>query len=137
MGALPEDDSVTPTNTQTDSLGGLGALGGMGDMGGLTDAEKMLLQLCQEQRKTDVIVESPPKRSQRTGLETHPETMLPQLKHYRRSCRLLAKRAQRVLKQKKRLPKRPLPQRPLQRSAQGAQSKRAVRKLCARHEPSK
>jgi len=59
--ALPEDDPVTPTNTQTDSLGGLGALGGMGDMGGLTDAERMLLQLCQEQRKTDVIVEEPPK----------------------------------------------------------------------------
>merc|ERR1711970_379071 len=59
--ALPEDDPVTPTNTQTDSLGGLGALGGMGDMGGLTDAERMLLQLCQEQRKTDEIVEEPPK----------------------------------------------------------------------------
>merc|ERR1712108_58720 len=59
--ALPEDDSVTPTWAQTDSLGGLGALGGMGDMGGLTDAERMLLQLCQEQRKTDVIVEEPPK----------------------------------------------------------------------------
>lgn len=42
-----------------DALGGLGALGGLDSSsgGGLTDAERMLLQMCQEQRKAESVIE--------------------------------------------------------------------------------
>ena len=63
--AKPEE-TADPLSLAPDSMGGLGALGGMADMGGggLTDAERMLLQLCQEQRKTEdsSVIEAEPKQ---------------------------------------------------------------------------
>ena len=48
-----------PDASAADPMAALGALGGMdSSAGGLTDAERMLLQMCQEQRKSaDSVIE--------------------------------------------------------------------------------
>lgn len=55
---VPPETSM-PDAAATDPMAALGALGGMdSSAGGLTDAERMLLQMCQEQRKSaDSVIE--------------------------------------------------------------------------------